>query len=79
MRFWSIQTIKAWEKAQVNGYLVGSPEHYMIPEKYSWMIEQMQKRLKNYDGSPPIWVWTKKPDLRQTCHVNTGINSRIRC
>lgn len=35
------------------------------------MIHQMNKRI-NYDGSYPVWLWTKKPDLKAEGHFAKG-------
>lgn len=67
-RFWSLQTVEAWDEAQKRGYLEGSEEHAAFLEEYNWMMEQMKKRLVNYNGEYPIWLWIKKPDMRSTGH-----------
>lgn len=72
MIYWSLQTIEAWEVAKTKGFLEGYPEHAMFPEHYKWMMQQMEKRLPNYKGEYPIWVWPKKPDLRGTGHFMSG-------
>lgn len=72
MRFWSMQTLEAWEVAQKRGYLEGSSDHAMFPEQYLWMIEQMKKRLPNYEGEYPVWLWLEKPDMRSTSHFPGG-------
>ncbi|MFD1131333.1 MULTISPECIES: DUF3841 domain-containing protein [unclassified Paenibacillus] len=72
MIYWSMQTIEAWEAAQSIGYLEGEPERAMFPDPYVWMIQQMHKRLPNYKGEYPIWLWPKKPDMRSTGHFIGG-------
>ncbi|MCM3781369.1 DUF3841 domain-containing protein [Neobacillus mesonae] len=72
MIIWSMQRLEVWEIAQKAGYLEGSREHAMFPEHYKWMMKQMSKRLPNYSGEYPIWLWPKKPDMRSTGHFNSG-------
>jgi hypothetical protein len=36
------------------------------------MMDQMQKHLPNYLGEYPIWLWTKRPDLRKSAHLPKG-------
>ncbi|WP_211750289.1 DUF3841 domain-containing protein [Paenibacillus sp. Marseille-Q4541] len=72
MIYWSMQTIEAWEEAQARGYLEGDHERAMFPDSYLWMIQQMQKRLPNFRGEYPIWLWPKKPDMRSTGHFEGG-------
>jgi hypothetical protein len=69
--YWSIQTKQAWEAALERGYLVGDPKYIWegFIEPYHWMMEQMKKRIKGYQGEYPVWVWIKKPDLRRTAHL----------
>lgn len=71
MKFWTIQTYGAWEVAVDLGVLVGNPnfiyEDFVQP--YQWMMQQMKFRLPNYSGEYPIWLWTKKPDLRYSGYL----------
>lgn len=64
MKFYTIQHINAWEYAKKRGYLQGNKNFAIgdFKKSYSWMMEQMKKRLPKYNGEYPIWVWTKKPD-----------------
>lgn len=70
--YWTLQTEIVWEHFKKQGYLEGSPAHAMYPEEYKWMMKQMKKRLPNYRGEHPIWLWMKKPDMRQTGHFQEG-------
>ncbi|NOU98651.1 DUF3841 domain-containing protein [Paenibacillus planticolens] len=74
MRFWTIQTYEAWEEALALGHLIGNPnfiwEDFLEP--YQWMMDQMRKRLPNYQGEYPIWLWPKRPDLRYSGYINKG-------
>ncbi|MGO4548882.1 DUF3841 domain-containing protein [Paenibacillus sp. 2TAB23] len=73
-RYWTNQTIEAWEKAIKVGYLVGNPDFVWAEmlENYHWMMEHMKKRLSYYSGEYPIWLWTEKPDLRRSGDFNGG-------
>ena len=59
MKCYTIQKLKTWEEAQVKGYLTGNEE--VIDEdflpSYKWMINQMEKRIENYNNEFPIWLW----------------------
>lgn len=58
MKYYTLQTLKAWTQAKEKGYLEGNREFMMDDEKYyGWMINQMSKRLKNYNGEYPVWLW----------------------
>jgi Domain of unknown function (DUF3841) len=76
MKFWTIQTKEAWEKALDCGYLAGDPEYveYEFLAAYQWMMRQMQIKLSNYSREYPIWVWLKRPDLRFSGHLEKGGN-----
>ncbi len=56
-RYWTNQTIEAWEHARKVGYLVGNPEFIWeeMLRDYRWMMTQMKKRLPQYGGEFPIW------------------------
>lgn len=69
--YWSLQTLEAWEEAQKIGYLEGFEKYATFSEEYRWMIEQMKKRLDNYNDEYPIWLWLKKPDMRSTGHMGS--------
>lgn len=73
MKFWHLEEAEMWERHLARGYMMGNPDYYMFPEEYLWMVNQMEKRLPNYDGSPPIWLWTHKIDLRTSrCEFAKG-------
>lgn len=74
MIFWSNQHIDAWKMAKQIGYLEGNAT-FVWKEfwpYYQWMMGQMKKRLPRYQGEVPIWIWTKKPDLRCSGHFMRG-------
>jgi hypothetical protein len=76
MVIWSILTPQAWAELQSKRRLRASRRHaeqdYLAP--YTWMAEQMDRRLKTPRPSPtvmPLWAWyqwdgprRRKPDLR---------------
>jgi len=70
--FWTLQQEECWERAKQLGYLIGDEEFAGFQKEYLWMMEQMKKRLPNYQGEYPIWVWLEKPDMRQTGHFPGG-------
>lgn len=74
MKLYTIQSQNAWVEAQHVGFLVGNKEYVWSEflEPYQWMMDQMSKRLHNYDGEYPIWLWCHKPDLRSSGHLNRG-------
>ncbi|KWX73525.1 DUF3841 domain-containing protein [Paenibacillus jilunlii] len=76
-RYWTNQTIEAWKKAQDIGYLVGNSDFIWgeMLRDYHWMMSQMKKRIPNYLGEFPIWLWTEKPDLRRSGHFNGGTHA----
>lgn len=69
---WTMQTVEAWEEAQSLSYLQGKAELAMYNKEYLWMMEQMKKRLRNYSGEFPVWVWLKKPNMRGIGHFSGG-------
>lgn len=75
--FWTIQTRQAWQYALSIGELTGSQS--LIPREflksYTWMMSQMEKRLRIYHGGYPIWVWTERPDLRHTGYLQRGMSA----
>lgn len=59
MRYYTLQTLKAWNEAKEKGYLTGN-EEFVIPEfkrYYQWMMKQMSKRINSYNNEYPIWLW----------------------
>lgn len=74
MKLYTIQNQNAWYEAQRTGCLVGNKD-YIWPdfiEPYHWMMDQMKKKLNDYDGEYPVWLWCEKPDLRYSGHLNKG-------
>lgn len=75
MKFWSIQTKEAWNKALENDYLEGNKD-FICDESfrvsYDWLKKQMDKRLSNYKNEQPIWLWLKRPDMRESAHAEKG-------
>ena len=71
--FWTIQTMEKWIEAQRLGYLIGDEKYIWeeFIEPYQWM-KQMKKRLPNYAGEYPIWLWNERPDLRESGHLGKG-------
>lgn len=76
-RYWTNQTIEAREQAQREGYLIGNIKYVWdeMLDNYRWMMKQMKKRLPNYSGGYPIWLWTEKPDLRKSGHFEKGTHA----
>lgn len=72
MIFWTMQRIEMWEEAKLLGFLKGKEDYSMYPKEYKWMMSQMKKRLSNYAGEFPIWLWNTKPDMRTTGHFPGG-------
>lgn len=72
MKLWTIQHKGAWNNAKEKGYLEGNQDYITegFLDSYKWMMKQMSKRLANYQGNYPIWLWLKRPDLRQCGHLN---------
>lgn len=72
--YYTIQTDDAWREAQNKGYLIGKREYVYDDwlKPYLWMISQMAKRVKEYNGEYPIWLWTTRPDLRRSAHLERG-------
>lgn len=72
--YWTIQTKAKWDQAQKLGYLVGDfssiDEDYKEP--YHWMMAQMKKRIPHYGGEYPVWLWTERPDLRESGYLERG-------
>ena len=73
-RFWTIHPLEAWRHFQRQGFIVGDPKYICedFIEPYHWMMEQMKKRLPDYQGEYPVWVWPVKPDLDQPGHLPEG-------
>ncbi|MEW4370546.1 DUF3841 domain-containing protein [Paenibacillus kandeliae] len=67
-KYWTVQSLEAWDAAQRSGFLHGHPEHIMFMKPYHWMMSQMGQRLPGYDGSYPVWVWPQQPDLQELHH-----------
>lgn len=72
MKFYSIQNNECWEQAKRIGYLEGCSEYAMFPKEYAWLMEQMKKRLPDYNGEYPTWLWVTRPDLRCAGHIAKG-------
>lgn len=73
--YWTIQTKDAWEHALETGVFQGNEEYMAFDNfgpAYAWMKQQMQARLSEYNGEQPLWLWIKKPDMRQTAHDEKG-------
>ncbi|TLS52391.1 DUF3841 domain-containing protein [Paenibacillus antri] len=84
MQLWSIQTVGTWEELKNSGVLYGKKEYIMdedFNEAYTWLIQQMDKRLapRRYTDQYPVWAWfqcyhssKKRPDLRKSGHIESG-------
>ena len=73
-KFYTIQTIAAWDEAQRIGYLVGNRD-FIWPDflqAYHWMMDHMRERLLDYEGEYPIWIWPEKQDLRKSGYLSKG-------
>ncbi len=72
--YWTIQMMDKWDEVQSLGYLIGDEKYIWgdFIEPYHWMMGQMKKRLPNYTGEYPIWLWTNRPDLRRSAHLERG-------
>lgn len=74
--YWTIQTEQKWTLALQKGVLIGErgavwPE-FLAP--YNWMKEQIYRRLSlpMTEEQQPIWLWTERPDLRRSGHLERG-------
>lgn len=74
--YYTIQHLEEFKKFKEDGILKGQKEFVFEwdIEAYKWLIEQMDKRL-GIKGSYPIWVWTKKPKLREKGLMEKGTPS----
>jgi len=72
--YWTIQDLPAWEQAQVTKQLTGNPTfiHPDFKPAYDWMVAQMQVRLLPVTPGYPIWLWTTRPDLRESGYAERG-------
>jgi hypothetical protein len=75
--YYTIQGINAWIEAQNQGYLVGNKEYVCedFIRPYQWMMKQMQKRIPDYNGEYPIWLWPDKQDLRRRGYNERGMKA----
>lgn len=75
MKLWTIQTQTAWNSFQEKGCHHGSYEHFekeIFLDGYNWMKEQLAKETGTNKECYPVWVWTKRPDLRRAAHLPKG-------
>lgn len=72
IKLYTMQKLKAWKKAQQRGYLVGNREYVWenFIDSYSWMRNQMYKRLNKYDGEYPIWLWLETDNINFSEMIN---------
>jgi hypothetical protein len=72
--YYTIQDINAWIEAQNRGYLVGNKDYVCedFIRPYQWMMNQMQKRIPDYNGESPLWLWPDKQDLRRMGYNERG-------
>ncbi|MFF2175253.1 DUF3841 domain-containing protein [Lysinibacillus sp. NPDC058147] len=69
--YFTNQTIEAFNQINEQGVLTGKEVFVwedFLPS-YKWMIKQMDRKINN-DGSFPIWLWTKKPNLNDEGHFS---------
>ncbi len=70
---WSMQQPGAIECLKTDGRLTGNPDFAFAPDKtgrtpagkkgaYTWMQEQMAKRLPSYNQELPIWALLSRPN-----------------
>ncbi|MEQ6356720.1 DUF3841 domain-containing protein [Lysinibacillus sp. M3] len=74
--YFTNQTIEAFNLINEQGILTGNEDFVdedFLPS-YKWMIKQMDRRINN-DGSFPIWLWTKKPNLNDEGHFYKGTDA----
>jgi hypothetical protein len=73
-KYYTIQTIEAWNQAIELKYLEGNVDYIdkSFIEPYHWLMDQMEKRLKSYNGEYPIWLWPKRQDLRKSGYLSKG-------
>lgn len=66
MKFYTIQKLKAWNEAKLKGFLTGD-NNYIDKEwfldSYTWMMNQMSKRLPNYKEEYPVWLWLSTDNI----------------
>lgn len=73
MLYYCIYKKEIYEKILNSGYIEGNRYEYMFPKEYDWLMNQMEKRIYGYkkeDGL--VFLWTQKPDLRSSGHLNRG-------
>jgi hypothetical protein len=73
-RYWTVQTVEAWDAAQARGFLRGTLEYIDedFVEAYRWLVRQMQQRLHVEADFWPVWLWPTRPDLRRAEHDARG-------
>jgi len=74
MRLWSIQTENAVRRIKEKGELRGDwrrVDHW-FKEAYQWLCVEMEKADIGLKGRPPVWAWTRRPDLRYSAHGQKG-------
>lgn len=72
--YWTIQSIDKWVEIENKGYFTTDP-HFIWPEfieAYHWLMKKMNDHIPNYQNEYPIWLWTERPDLRRSGHLNSG-------
>lgn len=72
--YYTIQSLEAFEKLKKRGFITGDEDKICdeMQSPYKWMKRQMKKRLLGYTGEQPIWLWLKKPDMRNSGHEKRG-------
>lgn len=82
MIVYTVHPESIYKMMREQGYYEGSKEYIEDPDifdkPYSWMIEQMKKRLPNYEGhSYPVWVWKRHPDRNGPANLRRGTRGVI--
>ncbi|WP_071395090.1 DUF3841 domain-containing protein [Bacillus tuaregi] len=78
MIVYSVQKLAAYKLMREQGYLEGNIEFSMFPEEYKWMMEQIEKRLPDYNGQEaPIWVWERQVNRNERSLLPKGTKGVI--
>lgn len=68
MKVYTIQHLKVWEELQKTGQYQTNPQYICeetFQEAYQW-LNRMAQKYQGWQVKRPIWVWTKRPDLRKS-------------
>lgn len=72
--YWTIQSFEKWIEIEKEGHLTANPKFIWSEfiEAYHWLMKKMNEKIPNYQGQYPVWLWTNRPDLRKSGHLNPG-------